>query len=71
MYKNLCGYFHIELMSMHVILYHSDLFRGGRKTKSLVSNLHSSTESGAGVIVKRYRLVKCFHIEIIKKYNRN
>ena len=71
MYKNLCGYFHIELMSIHVILYCSDLFRGRRKTRSPVSNLQSSTTSGAGIFVKGYRLIKFFYIEIIGKYYRN
>ena len=71
MYMNLCGYFHLELMSIHVILYYSDLFRGGRKSRSLVSNLQSSTGSGAGIVEKGYRLINFFHIEIIGKYDRN
>ena len=55
MYTNLCGYFCIELMSIHVILYCSDLFRGERKITSLVLNLQSPTASGAGIVVKGYR----------------
>ena len=68
--KNVCGYFHTELVSIPVILYCSDLFRGERMTRSLVLNLQFSTASGVGIVVKGYRLVKFFHIEIIGKYYR-
>ena len=58
-------------MSVHVILYCSDLFRGRKKNGSLDLNLQSSTASGACIVVKGYRLIKFFHIEIIGKYERN
>ena len=66
MYKNLCGYLCIELKSIHAILYCPDPFRGRRKTRSLVLNFQPSTASGSGTVVKRYRFVKFFHIEIVE-----
>ena len=65
MYKNLCGNFHIELMSICVILYCSYLFRGGRKTRSLVSNFQSSTASGAGIVVKGYGIIKFSTLKLL------
>ena len=71
MNKNLCRYLCTELESISASLYCPDPFRGGWKIRRLVSNIQPSTASGAGVVVKRYRLVKFFCIEIIGKYDRN
>ena len=58
-------------MFIRMILYCSDLFRGGRETRSLISNLQPSATSGAGIVVKGYILIKFFHIEFIGEYDRN
>ena len=58
-------------MSICMILYCSDLYTEGRKSKSSVLSLQSSTTRSAGIVVKRYRLIKVVHIEIIMKYEKS
>ena len=59
----------IEIYTCGFALYWS--FRGGQKTSSLISNPQSSITSGAGIVIKRYRPVKSFCMEIFGKYDRN